>query len=700
MEKNRFRFGNSIFFIYLIYVVWVVLVEWINFIISLINSSLYYFGVAEIIGVIICGCTIFFLRKRICFDKLNFKPEIVIAGLIILIYGFIFSVLPDRGFDTLNYHLIAQNPRFKNYFIEDYGYGNFQVWGFRLCDRMFFYFRLLLGYRLGTLLNAVSLFVSFIQVYSLLEVLSSHNLSINKSVVFRISFNRVLWALIIVFPLDTIMMFGSYYVDALAIPIGIEVVRILLYEPRKKKNIIDILYFAMLCGIWIGMKLTNVVFVIPCVMVFIFFHYRSFKIYTWIESIGLGIFPYLQYLIFNTICTGNPVFPYYNTLFKSVYYPLINFKDSRWGGTNLFEKVFWVIFAALKPEYRQSEIYDSYNGTLIVGLISFVGFIILLAFRKKINIQYKIIIFLGIVSSLLWSFTTGISRYFIMGRIVWGLVAFSFVSVVTEQKKIIGIIISSSLSLILSFCTVMNFRTVFWGNSWTANKWSYVAFEDNISKIFRDNDIITPAPIKADAFILSDYVYQGVAELIDDRVYTLFSLYQGTPLVNGIEKTIKNNKEVYDLHSPVLSDIKSYIDKLNDMGVYIQNFEYVHTSLGDYLAVKLYPITNDINMVWCSDEESLIIKNNMSPTIGFTAGRFYDWLDRNVIIRINGIKDDEIFFLEDVPISNSEVSSYTVNVDKLSDGIDYFVLIPMYEGTDEVFPKDQIDKVFILNYTN
>lgn len=105
-----------------------------------------------------------------------------------------------------------------------------------------------------------------------------------------------------------------------------------------------------------------------CTYIFIF-HIKELRIKDWFCAVLGGIYPFGMYLIFNYVCTGNPVFPYYNSIFKSVYFSANNFKDVRWGGTNLLEKIFWIVYAAFRPSYRQSEIFDFAPGTLIVGLV-------------------------------------------------------------------------------------------------------------------------------------------------------------------------------------------------------------------------------------------------------------------------------------------------------------------------------------------
>lgn len=291
--SNKVKIGNGIFAIYFIYIFWVICVEWINFIYWLFCSSNLEFGIAEFLAIAIVIVVYCKFKKEIVIGNFN-SIGLTIGIVIILILGVAFSAYPDRAFDTLNYHLIAQNPKFKNYFIEDFGYGSFQVWGFRLADRMFYYFRYFLGYRLGTYLNTLSFVVSFVQIFTLLNKAEKKEVGLP----YKILFNKSVWSLIIFFSLDAIMMYGTYYVDAIAIPVGLEVIRLLIDDYNRKVSIKNNVYFALLCGMWIGIKMTNVVYVIPCVVIYLILHVRQFRLINLMEAMIAGMFPFSEYLIY------------------------------------------------------------------------------------------------------------------------------------------------------------------------------------------------------------------------------------------------------------------------------------------------------------------------------------------------------------------------------------------------------------------
>ena len=104
-------------------------------------------------------------------------------------------------------------------------------------------------------------------------------------------------------------------------------------------------------GIILAFKLTNIVYVLPICLLVVFKNLmkdRSFVSFLKVSIFGavLVLIPASVYLAFNYQCTDNPLFPYYNGIFKSEYFPIFNFKDLRWGGQNAFEKFLWIFLCS------------------------------------------------------------------------------------------------------------------------------------------------------------------------------------------------------------------------------------------------------------------------------------------------------------------------------------------------------------------
>src|SRR4029077_18484899 len=65
--------------------------------------------------------------------------------------------------------------------------------------------------------------------------------------------------------------------------------------------------------------------------------------------------------------TGNPVFPLYNGLFKSPFWPQGALFAARWGPYGIVETIAWPVVMLFRPQ-RLSE-YAFYSGRLSIGFV-------------------------------------------------------------------------------------------------------------------------------------------------------------------------------------------------------------------------------------------------------------------------------------------------------------------------------------------
>lgn len=703
-SEEKVSIYSRIFVIYLAYMMFVVFTEWINFIPKISLNINLPFGIAELGAGILIMILVALLYKRVNVKKAIFNPEVIFGIVLILIIGFFISLYPDGGFDTFNYHLIAQNPKFENYFVEDYGYGNFQVWGFRLCDRMFYYFRYLFGFRMGTYLNVLVLMISFIQVYNILCIMVKEEVDTGRNFLC----NKLVWSLAIVFSYDAMMMMGSYYVDAVALPLALELIRLLIFSYNEKCSGVEIAYYALLSGLMIGAKLTDIIYVIPLVLLFVCMHIKDFKIKDWFIAICLGIFSWLEYIIFNWINTGNPLFPYYNVIFKSEYYPEVNFKDLRWGGQSIFEKIFWVVYAAFKPDYRQSEIWDKFNGILIIGIIGIIALVIIniYGYRKRRIYNKKVVLLslLAIACTLLWSFTTGVGRYFMIGRVIWGLIAFEFIRKLLDFK-IVGKIVATIATISVTVCVVCNGYTMMVkGRNWSWNVMNLQTAGEQLKYVFRDRNLSNEDHTDQDMYILTDYMSMGVLETINDEAYGFNTNYIGTTKLDGLEllKTkLEDYGKAYDLHKRSLGDIEEYILKLNTYNLKIVELESVETAVGEYQRVLLTQgEETEPNYIWTSSQDTLEVDVSELQGIyefSFIGGRAYDWTDDVVGVQIFLENKDTSELKDMIQIDNKKIENYSITLD-ISSKDDYIKIVPIYISSKQKVSDEQSNFIFMLNY--
>lgn len=86
------------------------------------------------------------------------------------------------------------------------------------------------------------------------------------------------------------------------------------------------------------------------------------------------------YLIYNYLSVGNPVFPYYNNIFKSKYYYELAGTDPRWGPKGIKEILLWPFIIFFSPE-RWSEL--PCNGGRLLVAYGFSLIVVVIGILKK-----------------------------------------------------------------------------------------------------------------------------------------------------------------------------------------------------------------------------------------------------------------------------------------------------------------------------
>lgn len=378
------------------------------------------------------------------------------------------------------------------------------------------------------------------------------------------------------------------------------------------------------------------------------------------------------------------------------------------GGTNLLEKIFWLWSLAFKPEYRKSEIWDIWNGVLIIGLAGTVVviaccFIWWLRDKKKLPMQYLLLIGISIFSTLLWSFTTGISRYYMIGRLLWGLLAFGFVLIAAEKFRYVGKFMAAVCLSAAVLCTALNLIMILMGRNWSWDKWSWSSFKTQMEKAFHDNDIKTDYKLDADLFILTNHMSMGVAELIDDEIYSMNTNYFGN--VSSIDgrslmaEKINESKSACDIHSRVFANVREYIENLNNNNLYAVNVESIDLSIGTYEIFSLENTNGRKNTVWTSEDGELeldVSELQGQKHLKFIGGRIYDWPVDPVKLEISvsdGIDERQA---AEIYLDNSDINLFDI-VLELTENDSMVTIIPRYGTNGEVVETTQINKAFLIN---
>lgn len=504
------------------------------------------------------------------------------------------SLYPDYASDTGNYHLIAQRSDFVNWFENGFGAGTFQIWGFRLGDRLFNLFNSVLGYRYGTLLNIFIVIIIYLQITDFLDIIFDRLMpNYRTKKIFKI-INPAILAVIALTVHDLIMIVATYYTDLLAIPILLE----MLYKICLKEKNEEHQYFAFLGGLAFALKMTNVVYIIPLLIIYIIKNLKIIKIIDYLKCFITGIIPFSIYAIYNVVCTSNPIFPYFNLLFKSKYFSSYNFKDPRWGPTDIKETFIWIFKHVFYPEYRQSEIYDLHVTNLQIAFIVFVlGILIYIecVLRKRVKTVLPIELYIVfLLSALFWSASTGYSRYFILGDIM--LLIILIVSVIYLIQITNIYVIKYGLAVLIYLMFWVSYEQIgdsIRGREWswrsvtkeqTINELSYV-FKDKLSNFnYSDADVffLTSPTMGGCAFLSNkDAPIFNISYLdwMDKNNYYLFK--------NNFEKIISEEKNIFDIKFSDFTDWHNYEKKLDRYGFQIMDKSIVNNGIFDLIYIKL-----------------------------------------------------------------------------------------------------------------
>lgn len=397
--------------------------------IAIINDNIIYFTSLNyeisllISATLIIAIAIYLIKKRIIEIKTDFNKLDLIAIIPYCIISFIIILHVDDFVDTISYHLYNQ----RNPFIDKINFDLLpsSTFFFPLGDRINYIFVRFLGYRLGNLLYTYSAIIIFYQIKRFLAVIIPE---INDKI-------AIVFSSMILYTFSVNLCVGEFSIDIFSTVILLE----LLYIAINSINVLEnktYLYWAVwLTGISIGIKISNVAFatiILAYIILKSYKNLKNIKLYDVLICIILLIIPFGIYMLNNYIQTQNPIFPFYNSFFRSSYYEESSAKDVRLGPKNILETIVWPIIISIKPLRG-----DDIRG--LVDPIWGIGYIILIysLIRKRENKKVSSLSILSIVITVIWViFVAGYVRYGMFIPITYFLLEiYVLYKVVIELKK-------------------------------------------------------------------------------------------------------------------------------------------------------------------------------------------------------------------------------------------------------------------------
>ena len=335
---------------------------------------------------------------------------LIVALPLLLIFALKFA-LPDISVDVLNHRLIQSERGLRGPLFMP---GDFfpTIFPFNpASDMLTGISRHLLGYRLGTLINYLSLLYAGAVLNKLL-----------RPFIERARW-RCLSILLTLYTEHMLFEINNYMVDLLTLPLLLEATRLALREDGDKKQLTrDLLYAAVYLGACVAFKLTNVVAVVPITLLFV---YRILREYSWLDrdillrvvaAVVVGLLPIAPHAIYIFRATGSPVFPLYNKTFGSPLWPQMNIAEGRFGPQSLWQTLVWPVVMFFRPE-RIAEL-PVYSGRLTIGFIAAVICLLLPGIHRRI----RLLSFALLLGSLFWSVSIGYIRYALYLELLSGII--------------------------------------------------------------------------------------------------------------------------------------------------------------------------------------------------------------------------------------------------------------------------------------
>ena len=513
----------------------------------------------------------------------------LVGALLLIGFFAVKAIRPDMSYDTQNYHLLSQLPGFadnRNYHVIP---GRFQMYGFRLGDRLFYPFRLLLGLRMGTMLNAAAMVLIYRQLTVFLEEFSEGLAARNGQ---KQGFIRHLCPSLVAFfaacRFELIQESGGYMVELVAIPFFLEMVFLLLREVQEERVEREAVVFCLMGGLLFCLKMTNVVYLAPLVVLYLIRIRRFVRPQLFGLCLAAGLAPAAVYLIYNGITMKNPVYPYYNTLFHSPYYFDADFKDRRWGPATAVEILLWPWYMIRYPDYRLSELPSRFNLDLAACYAAAAGLLLAAGVRKlrgrRCTCQRELLMLLLYVSSFAaWTVTTGHIRYFMAGLVLGGLLTACICLRLLYTGAAFPLVTGLLLLLPFGARAGYGFYDVWQGREWALRDGNREVYRQNAHWVLKDRELF-PEEIreKVDLLFLTWGDYGSYARLIGEQVpvvnrYSIVNELSAfrDQYLEQVENEMRAGKGVYDMFPQGAELLEEYLQWMQEAGYYVNDLYYL-----------------------------------------------------------------------------------------------------------------------------
>jgi hypothetical protein len=364
---------------------------------------------------------------------LHFFSLAIVIGICFLLF-FKRVIFPDNAFDTINYHFFLGKNGFDNFpfFFKPNEFYPLGMHSFNpIIDIVNYILYLVLGYRLGTIGSLISVIGTIVFGASILYRLLNNYLSKKRRIIFFVSF-----LMIPVFIVnESLFQIGTYFTDNVYVFFLMVYLYILFELNDSKRTEYYFISLNVVAGFLAGLimtKLTNIIYIVPFLAVNIYLIYKRY-----IRNNRDGLSRFIMIMLILGLCmisvnyggvvnflkSSNPVFPYYNKIFHSVYYPETSWPFN-FGPTTMTQRIFYPFYALTNPK-SLGEVKDIFPDIklLIIFFYVIISYALLKINKNKLSSDEGIIFFIFLSSFVLWQIEFGYSRYGIFLEILGGMMS-------------------------------------------------------------------------------------------------------------------------------------------------------------------------------------------------------------------------------------------------------------------------------------
>ncbi|MGH9906911.1 MAG: hypothetical protein ACRD8U_15175, partial [Pyrinomonadaceae bacterium] len=360
-------------------------------------------------------------------ESTPFQYWLIVAVPLFAIYA-MRAAFPDTTFDVLDYRLINAERALRGFPLIA---GDFFPTRFPFnpaSDMVTGVVRHVFGYRLGTIIN----YLVVLWIGSIIDRLLRPYLE-NRWL-------RSASVLLLLLTEHVIFVINNYMVDLLALPLLLEAAR-LSFETKSKQS-----GSAVRVGLYLGasvaFKLTNLAFALPILLVYLHktilqesHRQRLRHLLFVVLAFVVPILPFTLYIFWQT---GNPVFPLYNKIFQSPFWPTDDFvgvrwspvvDDPRWLNMRWWEQLLWPILLPFKLDHTAGALGPHAGRISLAFIAAFLGLLL-----RTMDRKVRALSFMTLFGAVLWSAISGMLRYGTYIELAGGVVVVYLTARLYEAK--------------------------------------------------------------------------------------------------------------------------------------------------------------------------------------------------------------------------------------------------------------------------